>query len=124
MPNKPPRNKARTSHFRQKTRGRSRAGSSVKGLLAGGRSPVFTRISAQKSAADAWRTWLETRLPTELSSRISGIVERDGGLTVFTESAAWSARLRFALAEIEKDVREKNPDLTGVLVRVLPRSAT
>jgi hypothetical protein len=122
MPNKPPRNKARTSHFRQKTRGRSRLGSSVKGLLAGGRSPVFTRISAQKAAADAWRSWLDMRLAEELSRRISGVVERDGGLTVFTESAAWSARLRFALAEIEKEIREKNPDLTAILVRVLPRS--
>jgi hypothetical protein len=121
MPNKPPRNKARTSHFRQKTRGRSRLGDSVKGLLAGTRSTVFTRISAQKSAADAWRAWLEARLPAELSSRISGVVEREGALTVFTESAAWSARLRFALAEIEKDLREKNPGLTGVIVRVLPR---
>jgi hypothetical protein len=121
MPNKPPRNKARTSHFRQKKRGRSRVGHSVKGLLAGSRSTVFARISAQKSAADAWRTWLEARLPGELASRISGVVEREGALTVFTESAAWSARLRFALAEIETDVRAKSPDLTAVIVRVLPR---
>jgi hypothetical protein len=122
MPNKPPRNKARTSHFRQKTRGRSRLGSSVKGLLAGSRNTVFSRISAQKTAADEWRSWLETRLPEELSSRISGLVERDGSLTVFTESAAWSARLRFALAEIEKEVRKKSPEVTGIAVRVLPRS--
>jgi hypothetical protein len=121
MPNKPPRNKARTSHFRQKNRGRSRLGSSVKGLIAGSPNVVFARISAQKSAADAWRSWLEPRLSAELSSRISGVVERDGMLTVFTESAAWSARLRFALAELEKDIRAKNAAVTGVTVRVMPR---
>jgi hypothetical protein len=124
MPNKPPRNKARTSHFRQKTRGRSRVGSSVKGLIAGSRSTLFARISAQKSAADAWRAWLEPRLPAELHSRISGLVERDGTLTVFTESAAWSARLRFALADVERDVKAKNPSLTSVIVRVMPRGSS
>jgi hypothetical protein len=122
MPNNPPRNKARTSHFRRKKRGGSRPGHSVKGLLDESRSAVLQRISAQKTAADAWLGWLAERLPKDLSSRISGVVERDRGLTVFTESAAWSARLRFALAEIDKDVREKSPGLTGVTVRVLPRA--
>jgi hypothetical protein len=123
MPNKPPRNKARTSHFRQKTRGRSRVGHSVKGLLAGTGSAVFARISVQKTAADAWRTWLEERLPGELSGRISGVVERDGALTVFTESAAWSARLRFALAELSPEVEAKDSRVTRVVVKVLPRRA-
>jgi hypothetical protein len=60
----------------------------------------------------------------ELYSRISGLVERDGTLTVFTESAAWSARLRFALADVERDVKAKSPGLRGVIVKILPRGSS
>ncbi|HEY4210533.1 MAG TPA: hypothetical protein VGM84_03540 [Steroidobacteraceae bacterium] len=53
--------------------------------------------------------------------KISGIVERDGTVVLFAESAAWSARLRYAVQEIEPRLREAHPNITAVKVRVLPR---
>ncbi|MGQ0835907.1 MAG: DciA family protein [Gammaproteobacteria bacterium] len=100
---------------------RSRLGDSVKGLLGRARNPVLSQISAQKGSQDAWRAWLATRLPEDLAGRVSGVVEREGVLTVFTESAAWSARLRFALAEADADVRARSPGLSRVVVKVMPR---
>ncbi len=63
-----------------------------------------------------------SRLAPEIGPRISGIHERDGVLVVFAESAAWSARLRFALQELESALRHEHPRITGTEVRVLPRS--
>lgn len=67
-----------------------------------------------------WRSWLEARLGAELAGRITGVLERDGRLTVFAESAAWSARLRYALEELDRAVREADPNIKQVAVRVMP----
>ncbi|HVY79772.1 MAG TPA: hypothetical protein VG994_02225 [Steroidobacteraceae bacterium] len=40
---------------------------------------------------------------------------------IFAESAAWSARLRYAIAELDADIRRANPAIRSVSVRVLPR---
>jgi hypothetical protein len=42
-------------------------------------------------------------------------------LVVFATSAAWSARVRFALAECEPDLRRDHPAIGRISVRVLPR---
>ena len=94
---------------------------SVKDLLEG-RFSALARLSGEARQQDQWSLWLKSRLAAELAPRISGIHERDGVLVVFAESAAWSARLRFALLELEPAVREAHPRITAVEVRVLPRS--
>jgi hypothetical protein len=121
MPNQHRRHKPRRSQNRRKTSVRSRPGDSVKALLATTRHPVLARISAQKGSEEAWQAWLADRLPAPLADRISHVVERDGALTVFTESAVWSARLRFAMGELEGDVRAESPGITRVIVKILPR---
>jgi hypothetical protein len=121
MPNHTRRNKPRRSQNRAKTPGRSRPGHSVKALLEQARSPLFGQISAPKGSQDAWQAWLATRLPEPVAGRISGVVEQAGVLTVFTESAVWSARLRLALGEIDADVRARNPGIARVAVKVMPR---
>jgi hypothetical protein len=75
------------------------------------------RISSQKTAQDAWHAWLAVRLSGDLMARISGVAERDGVLTVFTESAAWCARIRYVLEE----ARAVEPDIPVIKVRVMPR---
>jgi predicted nucleic acid-binding Zn ribbon protein len=80
-------------------------------------SPVAERRQAQVD----WREWLKNRLPEGLESRVTAIVERDQTLTVFAESAAWSARLRFAIAELEGEIHERNADIGKLLVKVMPR---
>ena len=94
---------------------------SVKELLAR-RAPVLTRVAAQASRQNFWNRWLSTHLPPEISPRVTGVTEREGTLVIFAETAAWSARLRYAVLELEREIRTADPALTGIEVRVLPRS--
>jgi predicted nucleic acid-binding Zn ribbon protein len=94
---------------------------SVKDLLA--RSvPVLSQAADQSARQAFWRPWLETHLPPGLGPRITGITERDGTLVVFADSPAWSARLRYALQELQGQIREAQPDIREVTVRVMPRT--
>jgi hypothetical protein len=93
---------------------------SVKDLL--GRSGfALTRVSDQAGRQQFWDGWLRERLGAELHGKISGISEQEGKLTIFAESAVWSARLRFAVAELEAQIRAAAAPVTSVSVRVLPR---
>jgi hypothetical protein len=94
---------------------------SVKDLLA--RSvPVLSQAADQSARQAFWHHWLQTRLAPELAPRISGITARDGALVVFADSPAWSARLRYALQELQGQIREAQPDIKEVTVRVMPRT--
>jgi hypothetical protein len=98
-----------------------RAPESVKSLL--GRISQITRppVAQQRQAPHDWREWLKKRLPEGLEAHITGVVEREQSLTVFAESAAWSARLRFAIAELDAEIRGERAEIQKVLVKVLPR---
>ena len=93
---------------------------SVKELLAR-RVPALTRITEQAARQKFWSHWLAVHLPGEIAARISGVTERAGTLVIFAETAAWSARLRYAVLELEPDMRAASPELNCVRVRVLPR---
>ena len=79
------------------------------------------RVTALAARANFWNEWLSQRLPPELRPRISGVVERERTLVIFAESAAWSARLRFAVQELEREILTAAGGLSGVVVRVRPR---
>jgi predicted nucleic acid-binding Zn ribbon protein len=98
-----------------------RAPESVKALLGRISRNVATPVAEQRQAQADWREWLKNRLSADLDAHVTGAVERAGSLTVFADSAAWSARLRFAVAEIEPQIREQNGEITKVLVKVMPR---
>lgn len=72
---------------------------------------------------DDWETFFESRLPAPLRRAISHYVERDGTLTIFVSSAAWSARLRFALAECGSALSAYRPSVKRYAVRVQPAAA-
>ena len=95
---------------------------SVKDLLARA-VPVLSQAADQSARQAFWRPWLEARLPPGLPPKITGITQRDGNLVVFADSPAWSARLRYALQELTAEIRQTQPDLKEVIVRVMPRSA-
>lgn len=100
---------------------RPQAAHSVKDLLA--RSvPVLSQAARQTARQAFWQPWLTARLPPELPSRITAITERDGNLVVFADSPAWSARLRYALQELQSQIRAAHPDIREISVRVLPRT--
>jgi hypothetical protein len=120
MPKKMSRDKRGKAPMRSRTSPVSLKADSVKELLAR-RAPALTQITQQAARQNFWNHWLSIHLPAELRPRISGVTERDGTLVIFAETAAWSARLRFAVLELEPDMRAATPQLSRIQVRVLPR---
>jgi hypothetical protein len=94
---------------------------SVNSLLSRVSQSALGRVATQRQAQQDWRSWLKNRLSGDIESHITGISESGDALTVFADSAAWSARLRFAVAEIEDDIRQQNAAIRKVVVKVLPR---
>jgi hypothetical protein len=82
---------------------------------------ALARVSQQAARQKKWREWLAEKLPAEALVRLSGVVERGDTLVVFTESAVWSARVRYAVAEIEPLIKKEWPGVREVMVRVMPR---
>ncbi|MGH8220690.1 MAG: hypothetical protein ACREUT_19325 [Steroidobacteraceae bacterium] len=81
---------------------------------------MLGRIADQAARQSVWRGWLAERIAEPLQGRITGVVEREGALVIFTESAGWGVRLRYALAELEAELRRQHPHVSRVIVRVLP----
>ena len=136
MPNKPrphkltvrkltsraPRTRARLGSQPRNSGSTPHSTHSVKDLLARA-VPILSKAADQTARQAFWRPWLQTRLPPELPPKITGITEQNGNLVVFADSPAWSARLRYALQELSAQIRQAEPDIREVTVRVMPRSA-
>jgi Dna[CI] antecedent, DciA len=120
MPKKVRRYKRGSSTVSSGAVGNSRRPDSVKELLAR-RAPILTRVTTQTARANFWHDWLSERLPPQISVRVSGVVEREDTLVIFAESAAWSARLRFAVQELEREILDAAGGPKSVVVRVRPR---
>jgi hypothetical protein len=104
-------------------RSRTSPAHSVKELLSR-RAPVLTRVTEQQQRQNFWHSFLSERLPAEILTRISGISEQRGRLTVFAEGPAWGQRVRYAVLELEAEIRAAaGAALTRIEVRVLPRSS-
>ena len=120
MPKKVRRDKRGSAPLRTGAGPSSRRLDSVKELL-GARVPVLKRVTAQAERAHFWTEWLSSHLPPELRARVSGVVERDRTLVIFAESAAWSARLRYSVRDLDAEIRAAGARLAAVEVRVRPR---
>jgi len=70
-----------------------------------------------------WSSKLAAALDPALFERITGTGFDAGTLTVYVESAAWSARLRYAMAECLPRLQAADATLTAVSVRLRPRTA-
>jgi hypothetical protein len=122
MPNKYPRHKRGGSRKTATNLSKPfRAADSVKQVLARS-SPTLTRVSDQANRQSFWRQWLTEHLSAQLTPRLSGIVERDATLVIFTESAAWSARLRYVIQDLEPQIKQARPTIQHVSVRVMPKA--
>jgi hypothetical protein len=113
------------------TRGRGRPGRTPLGKPSAPRpiaallahpSTLLARIGTQSTRQRFWHDWLAAHLPEALAAHLSGITERDGTLTLFAESSAWAARLRYGLRDLEAQIRAADSAVTTVTVRVLPRT--
>jgi hypothetical protein len=120
MPKKMSRNKRGSTRVSTRTASRPLQIHSVKELLRG-KLPLLTRVTHQATRQNLWHDFLAARVPAPLAARISGVSEHAGTLVIFAESAAWCARLRYAVLELEADIRAADATLSGIEVRVLPR---
>jgi hypothetical protein len=121
MPNKSKPHKKNRSAIVRTSRDIFNRTHSVKDLL-GRVTPTLTPIAKQRIQQKSWREWLDERLGAQLSVHITGVVERDDSLVIFAESAGWATRVRYALAEIEQEVRERQPKIATLTVRVMPKT--
>lgn len=115
-----PRTRAHSGSQPRHSGSRSQPAHSVKDLLARA-VPVLSQAADRSARQAFWRPWLDTRLPPELPPQITGITEHNGLLVVFAASPAWSARLRYALQELQPQIQATQPDIKEVTVKVLPR---
>ncbi len=90
---------------------------SVAELLTRGRAAALV---TQRPQVSDWKDFILQRLAPDLGPRVTSVELRRTALVVLTESAAWAARLRFALGEASAEVRRLKPEVTQVEVRVAP----
>lgn len=123
MPKRPTRNKNFRPLSETPRAYGQRAPFIVKDLLA--KAGITSKGIAQfADAQDKWLSRLRETLDPALLERVTGTGFDAGILTVYVESAAWSARLRYALAEALPALRAKDETLKSVGVRLRPRAAT
>ncbi len=67
-----------------------------------------------------WLEWFRESLPVELRGSIVNVVLKGKELTLLASSAAWSARLRYALDALGPKLKERAPDIVKIRVRVTP----
>jgi hypothetical protein len=121
MPKRVRRHKLDSTRMGLRPVGTSRTTESVKTLLGRSSHSALGRVAEQRQSQSDWRIWLSSKLPAALAARITGAVQNAENLVIFAESAAWSARLRYAIAELDGEIRRENPALQNVSVRVMPR---
>ena len=124
MPKKPPQDKktiaekgSRPAYRQPRVAGRAPA-QTLAGIMQGkGWLQGLQQIRADQQQ---WLEWFQETLPEELRGAIVNVVHKGEELTVLASSAAWSARLRFALEALSPKLKQRAPDIVKVTVRVTP----
>jgi len=89
---------------------------SVQDLL--GRSKL--RALAVRPAQADWRSWLAAQLPAELAAHLGEVLAKPAELVIYAENAAWSSRLRYAVAALLPQIQLRQSQLQRVVVRIRP----
>jgi hypothetical protein len=97
--------------------GKSRM-TSVQDLL-NGRLNGKLRGPGSPAAAD-WREWLAAQLPAELAPHLGEVLQKPAELVVYAENAAWSSRLRYAVATLLPQIQQRAAQLQRVVIRIRP----
>ena len=122
MPKPPDRHNPARATRRTSGARHAKKPSSINELLSG-LGVLQQGIRRQTGREAFWRDFLTARLEADLLAQVTQIVEREGALTVYAQSAAWSARLRFAMAELWGEAQAASPGLTRCSVKVQPVAA-
>lgn len=70
-----------------------------------------------------WHVAVMKALGPDLAVKVNRCTLDSGRITVVAESSAWAARMRFALAEVERELLTVTPGIRELVVRVRPRRA-
>ena len=88
---------------------------------------MIKHLATQSGAQQDWCDWLRRTLPEELAGHVVNVVPKAlagsaGGieLVVLADSAAWGARLRFALSALGTDIATRDAAVRHTRVRVAP----
>ena len=124
MPKKPPHDKKRSPDLHGAgvyVRRRSGPGPAPRSLgdIIRSKGLLKQLVSAQGLQQD-WLTWLQGKLPEELRSAALNAIPKGRELVVLSSSAAWSTRLRYALAALEPRIMQRDPTIARVSVRIAP----
>jgi hypothetical protein len=84
------------------------------------KQPAARAAQAALGAQQQWLDLLRARLPAELAAHVVGAVPRRDTLVVYASSAAWSTRLRYALADGLAECRALDPRIRALSVRIRP----
>ncbi len=90
--------------------------------LFGGSSPGLEQLAKRAAAADRLTTIVRRELPGELGAHVVSAVRRDDDLVIIVDSAAWTARVRYAGPHMKQQLAGLGEAVTGkVRVRVRGR---
>jgi hypothetical protein len=90
------------------------------GDLISARLPTLAQRALSTPAESEWQVAVMKALGPELANKVNGCTHESGRITVIAESSAWAARMRFALADAEDQVRKSVPGFRELVVRVRP----
>jgi len=121
MPKPSPRNNPKTT----KAAGNAPAGPGkpreISSLLSG--SGLSDRAQEFVRRQEDWASFFAARLEPALLAAIGHFVEKDGTLTIFVGSAAWAARLRYALPDLWPAASGFRPGIARWKVKIQPVAA-
>ena len=111
MPKRPTRNKQTV---------RPGAKPRTAGDLISARLPALFQRALSAPETSEWHVAVMNALGPALANKVNRCSLDGGTITVTADSSAWAARIRFALADAEAQVKAKTPGFRGFLVRVRP----
>ncbi len=114
MPKRPSRNK-------QTIRPGTKPATAAALILA--RLPALAERARLAPESSEWQVAVMSALGPGLANKVNRCTLDSGRITVIAESSAWAARMRFALAEIEAELRRITPGFRELTIRVRPRRA-
>jgi hypothetical protein len=111
MPKRPTRNKQTV-----------RPGSKPRtaGDLISARLSALAQRALSAPETSVWQVAVMNALGPALANKVNRCTLESGRITVVAESSAWAARMRFALAEVEPQLRTLTPGFRELVVRVRP----
>jgi hypothetical protein len=84
------------------------------------RQGLLGQLRQSAAAQEDWLAWARSRLPPELAAAVVQAIPRGEQLVLRCHSAAWSARLRYALEPLAAELAAGRLPLKGCIVRVAP----